>query len=229
MCDAVYTPGSQVQGSNLFLNGSDIGEFVTSWIPTQPTTIYSGENDLSPSAFFHLDDPIVQRFLDNDFVVAWHAENNLWIHPKMKHARLATSNSDTNVTWLINNQDRLKEVPKRPDVFMDGISINTNEYERIDMLSLFRGRAEHGVVLPHDQYMERMAQHKYVLCPMGHGMDTHRFWEAQTCGCIPIIRCPPEFLPTYEGTRFICLAGTCYPCIGVTSIIRVSHFKETVS
>jgi hypothetical protein len=33
-----------------------------------------------------------------------------------------------------------------------------------------------------------MREHRYVLAPHGHGLDTHRLWEALYMGCIPIVQ-----------------------------------------
>ena len=37
------------------------------------------------------------------------------------------------------------------------------------------------------KFAKLMKQHRYVLCPQGNGIDTHRFWEALYRGCVPII------------------------------------------
>lgn len=37
------------------------------------------------------------------------------------------------------------------------------------------------------QFARLMNQHRYVLCPQGNGVDTHRFWESLYRGCVPII------------------------------------------
>lgn len=37
-------------------------------------------------------------------------------------------------------------------------------------------------------FLSAAAQHKFVLAPRGHGLDTHRLWEALYMGCIPIVR-----------------------------------------
>lgn len=37
------------------------------------------------------------------------------------------------------------------------------------------------------KYSEIVKRHKYVLCPRGNGLDTHRFWEALYRGAIPIV------------------------------------------
>jgi hypothetical protein len=37
-------------------------------------------------------------------------------------------------------------------------------------------------------YRNQLASHKYVLCPSGNGIDTHRVYEALYLGCIPIVQ-----------------------------------------
>jgi hypothetical protein len=36
-----------------------------------------------------------------------------------------------------------------------------------------------------------MTKYKYVISPMGQGMDCHRTWEAIILGCIPIVKTSP--------------------------------------
>lgn len=36
-------------------------------------------------------------------------------------------------------------------------------------------------------YLCKMAQSKFVICPPGNGEDTHRLWEALYVGCIPVV------------------------------------------
>ena len=37
-----------------------------------------------------------------------------------------------------------------------------------------------------DEYLDNLYKHKFVICPEGNGMDTHRTWEALYIGTIPI-------------------------------------------
>ena len=37
------------------------------------------------------------------------------------------------------------------------------------------------------RYREELLDHKFVLCPRGNGIDTHRLWEALYCGVIPVV------------------------------------------
>ena len=38
-----------------------------------------------------------------------------------------------------------------------------------------------------DHYLDNIYNHKFVVCPEGNGMDTHRFWETLYMGSIPIV------------------------------------------
>lgn len=37
-------------------------------------------------------------------------------------------------------------------------------------------------------YKAELLDHKFVLCPRGNGVDTHRLWEALYCGVIPVVK-----------------------------------------
>jgi len=38
-----------------------------------------------------------------------------------------------------------------------------------------------------DNYLDNIYNHKFVLCPEGNGIDTHRIWECLYMGTIPIV------------------------------------------
>jgi len=42
-------------------------------------------------------------------------------------------------------------------------------------------------LLDRSRYRERLANAKYVICPRGNGLDTHRFWEALYNRAIPVV------------------------------------------
>jgi hypothetical protein len=39
-----------------------------------------------------------------------------------------------------------------------------------------------------NRYLENIYNHRYVICPQGNGMDTHRFWECLYMGTVPIVK-----------------------------------------
>lgn len=46
---------------------------------------------------------------------------------------------------------------------------------------------------PFDRTMELTRASKFVLCPRGNGIDTHRFWEAVYLGAIPVVETATPF------------------------------------
>jgi hypothetical protein len=40
---------------------------------------------------------------------------------------------------------------------------------------------------PVEEYLKDLRRSKYVICPMGHGIDTHRFYEAAYMGARPVV------------------------------------------
>jgi hypothetical protein len=40
-------------------------------------------------------------------------------------------------------------------------------------------------------YKTDLLDHKFILCPRGNGVDTHRMWEALYCGVIPVVQRSP--------------------------------------
>jgi len=169
--------------------------------------LVTGDSDWSPSAFFSSDD-ILKMILDNSLLIEWRAQNVVVSHPKLIHLPIGLKPST--VKFCDENRDRLRGIPKKDDVYYN-FSIETNVIERSQFMK--------GPVVKKDfeTYMCEMASYKYVMCPMGNGIDTYRFWEAQVCGCIPIVRCPEEFLPTYEGFPYISLPGICSVQLGASN------------
>jgi hypothetical protein len=50
------------------------------------------------------------------------------------------------------------------------------------------------------QYLLELKKYKYCICPEGHGIDTHRFWEALYMNVIPI--CKKNILVEYFSKFF---------------------------
>lgn len=93
--------------------------------------------------------------------------------------------------------------------------VNTNASEREDLYELFKGKT--GVIykLPNlsiDEYIKDLSKYKFILCPWGNGIDTHRLWEALYLGGIPVTKhhiaydkfkdLPIIFVENYEEITF---------------------------
>ena len=41
--------------------------------------------------------------------------------------------------------------------------------------------------LSFEEYKSDLSEHKFMLCPKGNGIDTHRLWECLYAGVIPVV------------------------------------------
>lgn len=55
---------------------------------------------------------------------------------------------------------------------------------------------------PYEQYkdfLEELKNHKFMICPQGHGMDCHRNWESLYLRRVPVMRDHPYFRQLMKG------------------------------
>lgn len=130
-----------------------------------------------------------------DCVNRWFAVNAVTEHPQLFPIPLGIENhmgfskgKFTGHTWLAENVDRL-HTRQKDDVIYCNFNTATNPKQRGNIVSVLKAK---GFIvyeydrLPYKDYCELMSECKYVLCPPGNGVDTHRLWEALYLGCVPI-------------------------------------------
>ena len=83
-----------------------------------------------------------------------------------------------------------QNIPKTKWLYVNH-EITTNPKEREDPYRIFKNLGFATVVSKKRSYLDYikdMKSHKFVLCPEGNGLDTHRTWEALYMGAIPIVK-----------------------------------------
>ena len=105
-------------------------------------------------------------------------ENNKWFKAARKKDKmeqvLKTSRKHKNLVYMNHN-------------------IKTNPEERQYVYDVMRNKPWVTVNMgvngqAFDQYIDDIYNHKYVLCPRGNGIDTHRLWETLYMGSVPVVR-----------------------------------------
>lgn len=213
-CDVVYTPGCLINytdNQSIFVKTDYIRQFFQEFKGTKPYVLVTGLSDYSPSTFFS--DQELSVIMEKQEITEWRAQNLCTAHPKMKHLPIGLEDTPSKIAFCEKYRDELRAVPKK-DMVYSNFTPDNNPHERNCFASDLHERTDF------ENYMWTMAGYKYVMCPMGNGIDTHRFWEAQVCGCIPIVRCPKEFLPTYDGFTYISLPGICYARMGHPQLVQ---------
>jgi len=78
--------------------------------------------------------------------------------------------------------------PRNIEIYMN-FSLNTNIEKRKQCFDVFKNNPD--VITKHnisvDEYYSDLCRSKYVLCPEGTGIDTHRIYEAILCGATPVV------------------------------------------
>tara|TARA_A100001015_G_C14999476_1_gene717756 strand:- start:413 stop:1462 length:1050 start_codon:yes stop_codon:yes gene_type:complete len=87
---------------------------------------------------------------------------------------------------------------------------NTNFKKRSNLYNQFLNNEWFDVDepnLPLNLYIQKLNNYKYILCPEGNGVDTHRIWESLYLGSIPIVKRHKNFqsfedLPIFQVDDF---------------------------
>jgi hypothetical protein len=102
-----------------------------------------------------------------------------------------------NDMWFpeINKKKKIEEKLKEPHSYKNlvymNFNINTNPAQRQECYDYFKDNPWVTVDMKangsdFDSYIDNLYNHKFVLCPEGNGMDTHRTWETLYLGNVPI-------------------------------------------
>ena len=149
-------------------------------------------------------------------VTKWYAINSTFSDPSITPVPLGIANSHCVITTKIDDIKRVNTRQERKKLLyvnhrvaaVDGVT--RYPVERVNLMNLFltkesngeswftigsncrnnteqqRGGSSSRVVI--DAYLNEMMEHKFVLCPRGNGLDTHRLWEALYSRTVPITR-----------------------------------------
>jgi hypothetical protein len=59
------------------------------------------------------------------------------------------------------------------------------------------------LTLDNSEYLKNLNKYKFVLCPWGNGIDTHRVWETLYAGSLPIIPSHSLFISIFGDSLFL--------------------------
>jgi hypothetical protein len=127
-------------------------------------------------------------------VAAWFSTNAAakWVRP----LPLGLGNSYCQVT---NKAPALAEAlaaakPERDKLLYVNFRASTNPAVREPLLAAYAARRHESWLtvktesVDPPEFLREMTQHKFVLCPPGNGVDSHRIWEALYTGTIPVVQ-----------------------------------------
>ena len=158
------------------------------------------KNDIWVSG--HSDYSITKEIFDKyqDNTNRWYTINKEYIHPKLFSIPLGITNDcdDSSIHRIYGNTDIMIEVANSPKIIINlvymNFNINTYPKERQYCYNIFYNKSWvtlgniNNTLCGRKFFLEEIHNHKFVLCPRGNGIDTHRLWETLYMDSIPVVK-----------------------------------------
>lgn len=135
-----------------------------------------------------------QSFLPKN-VDRWFATNVTQQHPRITALPLGlgSPSSSTTLTAKAISEGRWEARPRDKWLYVN-FRPYTNPALRGPVFEFFQNRLEDwvsfeppGVRGDNERFLDQILRHRFILCPPGNGVDTHRMWEALVAGAIPVV------------------------------------------
>lgn len=137
----------------------------------------------------------LSRYLEDNRIMHWYAQNLIVEHPKATPIPIGAANprwAHGNVSNLFHAAQSAPAWEERPTKLYynarhtnaqrstyEGVFVNTSWVQHVSKRKTYA------------EYLQDMAQSKFVIAPPGNGIDTHRAWEAIYLGTIPVVLSGP--------------------------------------
>ena len=151
----------------------------------------------------HSDYPVTKELFERyepNFEV-WYATNVEYAHPKLRPLPIGITNctDESDLHRIYGDQVMMAEVAAEPRALAAApvyanFSVGTYPVERAPLLDALAGAPWADIGAPENtlegrrRFLRAARNHKFVICPRGNGVDTHRTWETLYMGSIPILK-----------------------------------------
>jgi hypothetical protein len=150
------------------------------------------------------------RYLNDNKMIAWFGENPTFKHPKLIPTPMGIENPNWGphkIPYIRSvNLSNLIPWEERKYLLYINFSPHTNIKKRQPMLDYFK-KFDHVFInekrVDYPTYMGHMGNSKFVLCPPGNAIDTHRYYETLLMGAIPIVENSTLYPLHQDTTTFV--------------------------
>ena len=131
-------------------------------------------------------------FSPPDCVINWFSQNVNIIHDRVESIPIGLENDCWYPEKKIKMIAKLKEPRNYKNLVYMNHNISTNPAKRTKPYEVLKDKSwvttDMGVNgRRFDEYLDNIYNHKFVVCPGGNGIDTHRIWECLYMGTTPIM------------------------------------------
>lgn len=126
-----------------------------------------------------------------DCISEWYSINVDFVSDDLIPIPYGIANNYSPKNLLVNDFNETNVKKFKENLMYVNFVKNTNFTEREVLYDYFSNKDWALVEEPNldlSDYKDRLSKYKFVLCPWGNGVDTHRIWETLYCGNIPITK-----------------------------------------
>jgi len=205
-----FRPENVKNGATVFVKTDYIYDFFKNYFPkiTAKFVLVTHNSDQAISDEF-------RKFLDNEKIIAWFAKNAVIPHSKLIGIPIGMVYRYMFGLWVHGVPEDLNEMIEKVQqgktiknklLYMNfSLGIGRGK-ERPYVWNLFKNKSfchiapVYGNIpnKPYKEYLNEIAESKFMLSPRGSGWDCYRTWEALIMGSYPIVRRSP-IDALYEG------------------------------
>lgn len=100
---------------------------------------------------------------------------------------IANSSYEKNLVYEDFNEFKSKN-EKKVNMIYGNFNLNTNYFHRIKAKKFLQNEenAIFEAEINFQEYIDSLHKYKFILCPWGNGIDTHRYWETVYAGAVPV-------------------------------------------
>jgi hypothetical protein len=201
-------------GETIYINTTAIPNFIKNYLPyiKYKFVLLSGDTDKTIPNDYQNETQII---LNNPLLIKWYAQNSVLITDKLCQlpigldlhtlTKIALWGDMKSVSEQINDLEMIKSIQvnkqnKCYGNFHFSFANIKYGYDRKDAYNKIPKELMYyePQKVPRIDSWTKMIEYKYVISPLGNGLDCHRTWEAIILGCIPIVK-KSELDSMYEG------------------------------
>lgn len=134
----------------------------------------------------------VNFILNCSLLKKWYAQNIDYIHPKLHFLPIGIANSmwehgNLTIYNILFRANFLTSLSVKSNDVYFYFSLSTNPEKRALCKRSIEKKINFLEPLSHVDNIIRLSQYRFCICPEGHGLDTHRIWEALYVKTVPIV------------------------------------------
>jgi hypothetical protein len=158
-----------------------VSNYITPYLERKHILVVHNSDELIDHTYDHI--------FDNPNILHMFCQNAVTPHPKVTGVPIGLANPMFPHGNLSEFFQQARSILKENIVYAKRIA-TTNE-SRGRLFEVLNRRGDVGISptskVGFDEYISELKQHRFVVCPRGNGIDTHRLWETIYLGSTPVI------------------------------------------